>query len=116
MIDSREDRSSREDRQDDDPLIDENPIDDPDPSQDLTNPTNPANTTTPTPTPLSPPAPFNTMTNQLQVCNWLVENSDYLKLANEMLAAKNMDIDSSRIFVRSTVSVETEDSEVSIIL
>lgn len=113
MIDSRDDRS-----QNDDLSRDEDLIDDLDPLRDPTNPT-PTDTATPTPltpTPLIPPAPFNTMVNQLQVCNWLVQNPDYLKLANEMLAAANMDIDSSRISVKSIGSAEVDDSNVSIIL
>ena|GEM_PF-4538464 len=36
----------------------------------------------------SPPPQFEEMTNQLQVCNWLVKHPNILRLANEMLAAK----------------------------
>jgi hypothetical protein len=36
----------------------------------------------------SPPPQFEKMTNQFQVCNWLVKRPNILRLANDMLAAK----------------------------
>ena len=90
------------------------PRDDPpsdDPPRDDCSPTN----ITP-PTPQTPPSPFDKMTNQLQICNWLVQNPDYLRLANQMLAASNMDVDSSRISVKSIGSGDVEDINVSITL
>jgi|tagenome__1003787_1003787.scaffolds.fasta_scaffold20954407_2 hypothetical protein len=34
------------------------------------------------------PPQFEEITNQLQICNWLVKRPNILRLANEMLAAK----------------------------
>lgn len=36
------------------------------------------------------------MTNQLQICNWLIANPEILNLANQMLTAKSQDIGVSK--------------------
>lgn len=38
------------------------------------------------------PSQFEDITNQLQVCNWLVDHPDILRLANQMLSSKSQDI------------------------
>ncbi|GBB92001.1 hypothetical protein RclHR1_01950013 [Rhizophagus clarus] len=42
------------------------------------------------------PPQFEEMTNQLQICNWLIANPEILNLANQMLTAKSQDIGVSK--------------------
>jgi len=42
------------------------------------------------------------MTNQLQICNWLVNRSGLLELANQMLDAKKKTLSSSTVLTASS--------------